>query len=48
MNNRIKMSQSILARWDTSQVTDMRGMFLESSFQGDIFQWDVSRVTVMR
>ena len=34
--------------WDVSNVTDMSGMFSESSFNQDISSWDVSKVTDMR
>ena len=33
--------------WDVSNVTDMSGMFSESSFNQDISSWDVSNVTDM-
>ncbi len=32
---------------DTSLITDMRDLFAESKFNGDISQWDVSNVTSM-
>ena len=32
---------------DVSQMTDMRGVFAGSKFNGDISQWDVSNVTMM-
>ena len=38
-----------IAGWDTSQVTDMGGLFdNKSAFNGDISQWDVSKVTNMQ
>ena len=33
--------------WDVSNVKDMRGMFVNSSFNQDISSWDVSNVTDM-
>ena len=33
---------------DTSSITDMSGLFQMSDFNGDISNWDVSNVTVMR
>ena len=37
-----------IAGWDTSQVTNMGGLFYnKSSFNDDISQWDVSKVTAM-
>ena len=32
---------------DTSRITDMRGLFSHSTFDGDISKWDVSSVTDM-
>src|SRR5690606_31913833 len=40
--------ESILSRWDTSNVVDMRGMFSNAaSFNGPISGWDTSSVTNM-
>ena len=33
---------------DTSEITDMTGMFYRSKFNGDISEWDVSNVYNMR
>ena len=33
---------------DTSEITDMYGMFKDSNFNGDISEWDVSNVKDMR
>ena len=33
--------------WDVSNVTDMRRMFMQSGFDGDLSGWDVSNVTRM-
>ena len=32
---------------DTSEVTDMHDLFLETEFNGDVSNWDVSNVTNM-
>jgi len=34
--------------WDTSDVTDMKNMFLGSRFSGSVDTWDTSKVTNMR
>ena len=36
-----------IENWDTSNVTNMKGMFRNSFFNGDIRSWDVSNVTTM-
>ena len=33
-----------ISRWNTSNVTDMTGMFYKAKFNGDISNWDVSNV----
>ena len=33
---------------DTSEITDMYGMFKDSNFNGDISEWDVSNVKDMK
>ncbi|MFT4343190.1 MAG: BspA family leucine-rich repeat surface protein, partial [Candidatus Woesearchaeota archaeon] len=39
--------QPNISHWDTSKVTNMRGMFHTSQFNGDISNWNVSSVTNM-
>ena len=36
-----------ISKWNVTNVTNMRSMFLGSSFNGDISEWDVSNVTYM-
>lgn len=37
-----------LSNWDTSNVTNMEGMFLGSNFNGNISNWDISNITNMK
>jgi len=37
-----------ISTWDVSAITDMSGLFYDTSFDDDISDWDVSRVTNMR
>ena len=48
-NDEIKYSRDFsgIELWDVSNVTDMSGMFSESSFNQDISSWDVSNVEYM-
>jgi len=32
-----------ISKWNVSNVTDMSGMFVDSSFDGDISGWDVKQ-----
>ena len=45
--NRYSRDFSGIELWDVSNVTNMSGMFSESSFNQDISSWDVSNVTDM-
>ena len=36
-----------IGNWDTSSVTDMSAMFINTPFNQDIGNWDVSNVTNM-
>ena len=36
-----------ISRWNVSNVTNMKKMFMHSEFFGDISQWNVSKVTNM-
>jgi surface protein len=37
----------MISIWDTSNVTDMNGMFSNSMFNGDVSKWDTSNVKDM-
>ena len=37
-----------ISGWDVSNVTNMKGMFMDSKFVVDISKWDVSNVTDLR
>jgi len=41
------MKYGHISYWDVSHITDMRGIFENSTFNGDISKWDVSNVTYM-
>src|SRR5690625_308531 len=43
----ISAGDNNLSSWDVSNVTNMSGMFYDSSFNQDISKWDVSNVTDM-
>ena len=45
--NRCSRDFSGIELWDVSNVTNMSGMFSDSSFNQDISSWDVSKVTNM-
>ena len=45
---RTGFSSGDLSGWNVSGVTDMRNMFLSSSYTGDLSGWDVSSVTYMQ
>ena len=48
--NLVKLSENgnfDISGWDVSKVTNMRGMFTDSCFDGDISDWDVSNVKNM-
>lgn len=37
-----------ISDWDTSSVTDMSGLFQDTTFNSDISKWDTSKVTTMQ
>jgi len=47
-SNYISPFNGDISLWDVSNVTDMSGMFANSSFNGDLSEWDVSHVRYMR
>ena len=43
----IDISNADISFWDTSNVTNMKGLFYELSFNQNISNWDTSKVTDM-